>query len=300
MSDEFDLDQEGIGDDDGIELPEATEAELVAQNAADQVDRGASQTEPEDFLAQEFEYENPDGTKVVLTGEQLLEAQEKATTLEAELAALKAKAEEKPADKPADQPTGEMPTIEPVDFAGVGENFQAMLEGENGGVAAIGPALHDVMVRTIATDPMIADLIGRYIDFRVGQREQGAKVETSFKAFVGEEISDTDIADFQKSNPWAQTKKEALIGIKAIRAHQQVETLKAGKDEALKTGKKQGEKEALIRAKARGTLRPLTGAKGGHAGATGDLTKKYDITDQEQRSQAMAEFIKNRRASGKV
>lgn len=303
MADELDLDQEGIGgDEDGIgNLSEATEAELVAQDSADQ-EQGASQTEPdEDFLAQEFEYEAADGTKTVLTGEQLLEAQERADALEAKVKELEAKGTEKPAEaKPAGQMDEDMAAIAPVEWDKVGENFASMLEGEDGGHGAIGPALQNVVLRTIATDPFIADVVGRYIDFRVSQREQGSKAETSFKEFVGDDISEADVEAFRKDNPWATTKKEAVLGIKAARVNQEVAALKSGKPKEVEAAKKKGEKEALIRAKARGTLRPLTGQKGGRPGSPVNLAKKFDITDTEERSQAMAEFIKNRRASGKT
>jgi hypothetical protein len=279
----------------------ATEAELVAQNAVDQENQGVSLTEPDE----QFEYETPDGKVVVLDKEQaaavqhLLDKEEEADRLAAKVAELEAKTTEKAPEKAAEA-APEMVAIEPVEWQKVGENFQAMLEGEMGGVDAIGPALQDVVIRTILTDPYIADQVGRYIDHRVAQREQGAKAETSFKEFVGDEVPDSEVKAFMQANPWAQTKKEALIGIRAIRGSKEADALKVGKEVAHKEGKKQGEKEALLRAKARGTLRPLTGAKGGRPGATGDLTKKYDITDTDQRSQAMAEFIKARRASGKT
>jgi hypothetical protein len=295
MEDDLGIDQEEISGG----LPEATEAELVAQDAADQEDRGASLTEPDeegDFLTQEFEYVAPDGSTIKLTGQDLLDSRERASELEARVKELESKPAEKPAEVQTQVPEGGE-VFEPVQWEVVGDNFQAMLEGEQGGSAAIGPALHDVVLRTIATDPIIADVVGRYIDFRVSQREEGAKVETSFKEFVGGEIPDTELKEFMQANPWARNRETAMLGVQKARLEKQIADLKSGKEVAHKEGLKKGEKEALIRAKARGTLRPLTGAKGGRLGEPGKT--KYDIKDTEQRSSAMAEFIMARRASGK-
>ncbi|MFA4836309.1 MAG: hypothetical protein WC749_09605 [Dehalococcoidia bacterium] len=250
----FDAAAEGLEAPDDITLAQ----DLADRQAAEsQTKTAAGETEGE-----EFEYETPDGKIVRLSAEQaeavqsLLDAEERAAALEAENKALKEKpAEPKPAEAPAEPEAG----FEPVQWDVVGDNFQAMLEGEKGGAAAIGPALHDVVLRTIATDPIIADVVGRYIDFRVSQREQGLKAETSFKDFVGDEPTEAEVTAFRKDNPWATTKALAALGVKnaqeTARLNQEIADLKAGKPAADKVAKAKGAEETVRSMKAKGTLR---------------------------------------------
>ncbi|MFA4904702.1 MAG: hypothetical protein WC600_18400 [Desulfobaccales bacterium] len=265
----FDPAAEGVlSDPDELALEQDREDRLAAES---QTKTAAAEVEGE-----EFEYETPDGKVVRLSAEQaeavqsLLDAEERAASLEAENKALKEKpAEAKPVEtKPVEPDAGD---FEPVQWDVVGDNFQAMLEGEKGGAAAIGPALHDVVLRTIATDPIIADVVGRYIDYRVSQREQGLKAETSFKDFVGDEPTEAEVAAFRKDNPWATTKVLATLGVKnareTARLNQEIADLKAGKPAAEKAAKAKGAEETVRSMKAKGTLRRVTTGRTAPAGA---------------------------------
>jgi len=259
----FDGAAEGVlSDPNELDLEQDREDRLAAES---QTKTAAEETEGE-----EYEYETPDGKVVRLSAEQaeavqgLLDAEERAAALEAENKALKEKpVETKPAEAPAET---EVAVFEPVQWDVVGDNFQAMLEGDQGGAAAIGPALHDVVLRTIATDPVIADVVGRYIDYRVDQRERGVKAETSFKEFVGNEPTDAEIAAFRKDNPWANTKALAAIGVKNARLNKEIADLKAGKPAAEKAAKAKGAEETVRSMKAKGTLRRVTTGRSTPAG----------------------------------
>jgi hypothetical protein len=250
----FDGAAEGVlASPDELDLEQDREDRLAAE----------SQSESAEDEGEEFEYETPDGKVVRLSAEQaeavqgMLDAEERAATLEAKIKELETKPVETPVTQEAVQP-GE---IEPVQWDVVGDNFQAMLEGDQGGVQAIGPALRDVTIRTIATDPVIADIVGRYIDYRVSQREQGVKAETSFKEFVGDEPTEAEIAAFRKDNPWANTKALAAVGVKNARLNQEIAALKAGKPAVEKAAKAKGAEETIKSLKAKGTLRRVTSGK---------------------------------------
>jgi hypothetical protein len=238
---------------DELDLKQDREDRLAAESQG--------KTAEVEVEGEEFEYETPDGKVVKLSAEQaeavqsLLDAEERAAALEAKVKALETKPAEEPKPAEAQQDVG---GIEPVQWDVVGDNFQAMLEGDQGGVAAIGPALRDVTIRTIATDPVIADIVGRYIDYRVSQREQGVKAETSFKEFVGDEPTDAEITAFRKDNPWANTKALAAVGVKNARLNQEIANLKAGKPAAEKAAKAKGAEETIKSLKAKGTLRRVT------------------------------------------
>ena len=253
----FDGAAEGIlASPDELDLEQDREDRLAAESQG--------KTAEAEVEGEEFEYETPDGKVVRLSAEQaeavqgMLDAEERAAALEAEVETLKAKPADEPKPAEAQQDMG---GIEPVQWDVVGDNFQAMLEGDQGGVAAIGPALRDVTIRTIATDPVIADIVGRYIDWRVSQREQGMKAETSFKEFVGDEPTEAEIAAFRKDNPWANTKALAAVGVKNARLNQEIANLKAGKPAAEKAAKAKGAEETIKSLKAKGTLRRVTSGR---------------------------------------
>ena len=279
----FDAASEGLEAPDDATLAQDLADRQAAESQSDTAEEG-------DFLTEKFAYKDADGNEVELTGQDLLDAQERAVALEAEVEALKAKppAEEKPAEaKPAEEVGG----FEAVQWDVVGDNFQAMLEGEQGGAAAIGPALHDVVLRTIATDPIIADVVGRYIDFRVEQRERGVKAETSFKDFVGAEFPETEVQAFQKENPWARTKEMAVLGLKTARANKEIADLKAGKPAVEKAAAAKAAKETIASLKAKGTLRRVT-TSGERAAPTTrgkPLTENQLLHKQVAKIQAMRE-----------
>jgi hypothetical protein len=278
----FDGAAEGLETPDDITLDQDREDRLAAE----------SQTKPAEAETEgdEYEYETPDGKVVRLSAEQaeavqgLLDAKERADALEAENKALKEKSVE---TKPVEAPTEtEVAGFEPVQWDVVGDNFQAMLEGEQGGTAAIGPALHDVVLRTIATDPIIADVVGRYIDYRVAQREQGAKAETSFKDFVGDEPTEAEVAAFRKDNPWATTKALAVLGVKSAREtarlQKEIADLKAGKPAVEKAAKAKGAEETVRSMKAKGTLRRVTTGRAAPAGApTGKPRNENELIQKQ-------------------
>ncbi|MFA4904645.1 MAG: hypothetical protein WC600_18110 [Desulfobaccales bacterium] len=246
---------------DELDLEQDREDRLAAES---QTKTAADETE-----GGEFEYETPDGKVVRLSAEQaeavqnLLDAEERAAALEAENKALKEKpAEAKLAEAPAEPEAG----FEPVQWEVVGDNFQAMLEGEQGGAAAIGPALKDLTIRTIATEPAVNQIVTRRVieilkEF-AAYEEQG----NSFKEFVGDEPTEVELTAFRKDNPWARTKEMAVVGVKAARLQKEIVDLKAGKPAIEKAAKAKGAEETVRSMKAKGTLRRVTTGRTAPAG----------------------------------
>ena len=212
--------------------------------AADREDRAAAESREEPAEeTEEFEYETPDGKVVKLSAEQaeavqtMMDAQERAEQLEAENAALKAKAGQLAPAKVAETPPDEG-AIAPVAWDKVGSSFQEMLE--EGRADEIGPALNDVIHRTIFTSPAVADVIEKYVDTLLSRREQGHQVETKFKEFVGDEIPDTEVKTFMAANPWAKNRETAILGIQKARLTKQIADLQAGKTVEVKAGQETG------------------------------------------------------------
>jgi hypothetical protein len=282
---------------------EATAAELAAQEAAGREEQAAPQTEPE---AEQFEYETPDGKVVLLNKEQadavqsLLDAEERAEKLEAKIKELEAKPAEKPAEKPGEAKPEEASVageqVEPVNWDVVGDELTGMLE--EGRSKEIGPALQGIINREVVKSPFIAAAVAQFVERIIADREQGAKTENSLKTFVGAEFPPEEVKAFQTANPWAKSKEAALVGLKAARLEREIATLKAGKPAIEAAARKQGEKETLLRNKARGTLRPVTG-KNARPGDAGDLKKGVNLADPDDRAKAAATFIERARASGK-
>ena len=167
----------------------------------------------------------------------------------------------------------------------------------SGDLSATG--LQSIINREIATSPFAANVMRNFIRSELQAYAQHAETETSLETFVGDKVPDAEVKAFQAANPWAKTREAALAGIKVVRLQKENADLKAGKPAEAAAAKKAGEKEAIIRAKARGTLRPVTG-KNARPGAAGDLKKGVNLADPDERAAAAAKFIERRRASGVV
>lgn len=295
LDDAFDAASEGLHGVDELDLASAREDRLAAES---QEDTAVVEEEGE-----EFEYEAPDGTVVKLNADQakaveaMMDAEDRATAvqaekdqLEAELAELKSKSTEKPAE------TEQVGQIEPVAWDQVGDNFQSMLE--EGRTAEIGPALNDVIHRTIFTSPAVADIISRYVDSLLELREQGKQTQTKFQEFVGSEVPETEVKAFMAANPWAKTRETAILGVQKARLDKQLNDLKAAKTtevkEAEKKGKQVGAKETVQSLKAKGTLRRIggTGRQTSQSSSVAEnLRKQFNPKDENQRLQGAVALV---------
>jgi hypothetical protein len=270
----------------GAEDQELGESQTAGQEAGDEVD-----------LGQQFAFTGEDGQEVVLTGQQivdLLKAQQ------AEPAKEEAKAEEQPpeAKEEAEEPPYQ---VVPIEFNKVGPDLVSMLEGENGGVEALGPAMAEFQFQTFLQDGRFLHAISQVVEHTIEQRQKAAQETSSFKDFVGEADA-KEVAAFQKSNPWAKTKELALVGMQLAAQKAENERLKSGNTEALTKaqleGQKAGELQTIKNLKAKGTLRVI-GAKTKQSAPQGDdLKTKYDIRDPEQRTKAMVEAVLRMRGQG--
>ena len=285
---------------DTLTMVDSGEPEVAQETEGQQ--EGESQTETTDdggldLESPQFAYTDEDGNEIQLTGQQIID-----------LLAEKQKAAEPKQEEPAkvEEPKQEaakeeeLPfTVDPIDFKRVGPDLVSMLSGENGGEEALGPAMAEFHFQTFLQDPRYAHAINAYVNTVLERREQQTKEVSSFQEFVGTKAEDTQIRDFQKANPWAKTKEMALMGIKLANTQAEIEKMKAGNSAAVKqaeqAGKKAGEKETIRNLRAKGTLRAI-GQKATQTSQKGDdLKQKYDITDTDQRSRAMAEFIERMR-----
>ena len=295
MADEETIVESGEGT--GEDLSEATAAELAAQEAAGRVEQAAPQTEPE---IEEFEYKTPDGKVVVLTKEQadavqgMMDADERADKLAAELEALKAKPAEKPAEaaKPAEGDKTEG-AVAAVNWDVVGDELTTMMEG--GRTKDIGPALQGIINREVVKSPFIAASVAAFVHQIMDEREAASKTGSTLKEALGDEADEATITALKKLDP---SSRQAVLGLINSLQGKATKTEAASTEKAA-AAKKVGEKEAIIRAKARGTLRPVTG-KNVRPGAAGDLKKGVNLADPDERAAAAAKFIERRRASGVV
>lgn len=268
---EFDSASEGLGS-----LVEATAEDLAAEREDRQAAESRTKTaETEEDLSEEkFIYTLENGEEIEGT---IAEITEKVAALQVEAKLAEAKAAEKPPEKPAEAKVGEeAPAIEPVNWDVVGENLDTMLQ--EGRQKEVGPALNDLIHRTIFTSPHIGGMIEQFIDVVIAQREQGAKVQTSFQEFVGEQIPDAEVKAFMQANPWAKDAATAVLGIKTARMAKEVADLKAGKTAEVKAaevaGKKAGATQTVKDFKAKGLRRASTSSGTGRAATTATTTQK--------------------------
>ncbi len=282
LDERVDLAAEGLRAADELDLAQDLEDRLAAASPTE-----TAEEEVSDFLTEKFIYTDPQGNEVELTGQELLEAREREAALKAENEELKARVAEQP--KAPVQPATEAPATEPiapVEWDKVGGNLQEMLD--DGRAGEIGPALNDVIHRTFLTSPHIANVLERFVDTILEQRDQGKQAQTKFQEFVGDEIPATEIQAFMASNPWARTEREAAVGIKAARLEKQVADLKAGKTIEVEAAKKVAAKETIKTLKAKGQLRRLGGA--GSVGVPGGKPE-FNPKDPNQRLQGAVALV---------
>ena len=315
---DLDMDTDAVGD--GLGLPPAGD-EDVTQTVEGQ-EQGGPPSEPgdkeeADLSDQQFVYTTSEGEEIKGTVTEIAEKLAEMSTkgpddLRTELQALKEKLEQvqKPAEKPAE--AGLPYEIRQIDLRETGNRLQTMLEGGDpdrgiGGLENLGEELKEFQFQNFAQDNRISDLIYRFVNGILDEREQGSKKSTAFNEFAGAEAQETEIAGFMKDNPWASTKEMAVLGLQLAAQRKEIADLKSGKvkevQEAAEKGKKAGAEETVKHLKAKGTLRAMGGPGGtprqpGPSGSFGDIKAKYDITDPDQRSRAMAEGVIRMRGGG--
>lgn len=295
---------------DGINV---TEPEIAAQPegqdpAESQTDEtgGESQNDIiEDLNAPQFAYTNTNGEEIQLTGQQiidLLEAKQKAAqqpTQQTQTAPVQQpeikpdQLVQQPQQQPQDADLGF--EINQIDFKKVGPDLAAFLDGENGGVEALGPAIAEFQFQTFMQDPRFGRVFQLLIDKALTAREQQNNESASFKQFIGDAPAG-DLASFQASNPWAKSPEIAQMGLKMQALMGELEQLRAGNAQAVADaearGKDVGAKETINNMRAKGTLRAINSRSNAIRHPAGDgIKQKYDLTDPNQRSMAMAEGI---------
>lgn len=223
-----------------------------------------------------------DGIERQLTGkdimaelDRLAELTETNKTLEEQNKALGAKKTE---SQPASQPKGE--GSGDVDYAGMGQRFISMLEGENGGPEALGPALRD-MIRYEAHK-----LVGE-------MNTQQSAADKFYQEFpdYNEALESGKAQSILTENPLYNPLEAYLVAtIRDLRGQLQGK-VDAGDVEA---AKKAGAKEAQQHLKAKGNIRVLQGG-GYRPPGSGDPGDKYNLKDPDERSKAMLEGLKRMR-----
>lgn len=286
-----------ISDDGDVEVSVETEDQSLAESQTD--DQGSDEL---DLDAPQFAYTDENGNEVQLTGQQIIDLIQ-ASQVKAEEPAKDGEAQAAPEEKQEAQPEDLGFEITQIDFKKVGPDLVSMLSGENGGEEALGPAIAEFQFQTFVQDPRIPTVLDKYINKVLDAREQATKEKSSFQEFAGKDTQEADIKAFQKANPWAKSRTEAILGMQLAQTKAEIAKIQSGNTEAIKEAtqkaRKESEKQVIRNLKAKGTLRAI-GSKptGSTTKADNDLKTKYDISDPEQRSRAMAEHILRMRGQG--
>jgi hypothetical protein len=280
------------GNVDEVAQDTSRAAEIAEEDLAREVEDqpGESRDDKEtDLSGERYEYEFPDGEKIQGTFEEVTAAVA-AREVEAKVAEALAKATPAAPEKPPTEPAkGEGGAdIAPVDWSKTGDLLATRLgmdpedmePAQRQMLGEIGPMFNDALHRTILTSKPIAGLIQYYMGVVLDERESGAQKESSFKEFVGAEVTDAEVQDFMKANPWCETKKEAVLSIQLANAKKSGTEQKAGSEKEMEAAKKKATSDAeakvLATKKAAGTLRVLGGSKGARPGATSKQVLKGD------------------------
>ena len=281
---DLNLDEPFDGAAEGLDIPDEMD---LAQDREDR-QAGESRTESaeaDDLTDEKFAYTLPDGEEIEGTIAEIAEAVA-AKQVEAKVAEKLAEAKPEEPAKAAEAPVEDAGEgFVPVTWDTVGPELTEMLE--DGRNAEIGPSLQGLITREVATSPVIAQTVAKFVMHLLDQREQGIKQETSFKEYVGDDIPAAEVKTFMTDNPWAKTKEMAVLGIKTARLNKEIAELKAGKPAAEKAAKAKGSEETIKNLKAKGTLRRVSGS-GGRAAAPGGGEKGKPLTENQLLSKQVA------------
>lgn len=293
FDEQVDLVSEGI-----TSLREPDELDL----AADREDREEveSQTETSDVKddgegeEERFAYTMEDGTEIEGTFAEIMEKVGKSKTdaLQAQISELQSKLaefEKNPARAATE--SAAMSGMEPVQWDKVGESLEVMLSGgdpERGipGPEGIGPALHELQMRSFLTDPYYANVIVAAVEGILNQRESAMKEANAFKEFVGRDRQEAEISAFQKANPHLKTRNEVILAM-------ELADLKAGKAKEIKAAERKSAAQTVKDLKAKGQLRRLTGGTRTNLG-----TSKSYPKDENSIRTAWASDLARRLGSG--
>lgn len=270
------------------------EDQRLAESQTDSQEGGEDEGEDVDLSQPQFAYTDEDGNEVQLTGQQIIDLLQAQQSPEAK--EEPAKEEPKEEAKTEDEAPFE---VAPIDLQKVGPDLVAMLSGENGGEEALGPAMAEFQFQTFLQDPRFAQVLDRAVNVILERRDSERHQAESFEKFVGTKAEDARVKEFQKANPWVKSPREALLAMRLEDMKAEVAKVKSGTAADVAKAKSEGEKATIKNLKAKGTLRPI-GSKGSQPAKTGtdDIKSKYDITDPDQRSRAMAEAIMRKRGMG--
>jgi hypothetical protein len=258
----------------GVPIEEETLAGEVTQDKGEEAPK---EDAGDDFAALEFELNEGDTTSKI-TGKDIMDRFAKLAELEAANAALQAKI-----NTPAPVPVVQQPMAT--------QQSQQLADP----VAQVRAQAQDALARFQNGDP---DAIPALLD-AFGQLTQLQAQQTSTSAFNQQQAEQRFLAAHSDFTEAAQTGKiktylaanpqygpiEGFLAMKLenqAAAHaSEVAALKAQIEQAGKTGKQAGEKEALKTAKARGTLRLIGGgtARASSRGNASDAPKTFTSAD---------------------
>lgn len=290
---------------------------------AGSIDKGTAQTEIQQEGQGKGEGEVVDYSNiplieldgVQLTGAEILERfgklqelEERAgrtKALENEKAELARKIEELQTAKPqveATKPTDQEATqnwqdtiATDVDWKTIGMNLTEMIEGEQGGVEAIGPGLRAMVIH-------VADqLFDKKFPMQYGQVKQQEKVVQTFDEQYPdfkEVVESKEYEKFKAANPLFN-QVEGYLAFQHSALKREMESLKASGPKEIKAaeekGKKAGESQTVKQLKAKGNIRLLTGGPGG-ARPQASRQSTMDLSNEEQRQARMIERLNEMRS----
>lgn len=257
-----------------------------------------------------FEYNAPDGTKAQLAAKDILdllsgkdqltqlqkqnaEYQERLKILETVNPLLRGQQQGQQQQAQQQGQPGQISREQEDEYlAGFGNRIAAMLEGEEGGPAALGRFVRDAFMG-LAQEAVRSEL---------SQHTQQNTVEQAFLRdypdFKQTIQEDKGYQQFMRENRGYEFNPiEGMLAYKLSQAQQQIDALKSGTDKARQEGARQGEQQTIKNLRARGTIRQLGGAQSASRGVTAGRGK-YDLSDPDQRTQAMVEGLQRLRSQG--
>lgn len=169
------------------------------------------------------------------------------------------------------------------DPATFGRNVAAMLEGENGGIEALGQYMGQGMW-TVALEA------ARHV---LQEREQVQSFDQDFG--IKQLLNDPDYQNFARQpRNYNLNAVESVLAYKHHKATQEVESLKQQIEQAKKQGVQQGEQQAVRNLKARGTLRSIQ--PGGSAArqvsqGNGSRNQGRNLADPDELNRAMLDRL---------
>lgn len=275
-----------LGPDDG-NYDERQEFVDPQQQQAQESDKAGQAGDEPDLSQPMFEYEDVNGKVISLTGQQVLDLIEKQNAapqqqaasdplnariqeLQNEIRAIEQRQQQGQQQSQPGQPSEA--DIAKYDEQ-IGNQIGGMLEGEFGGLPALGKFFRE----------NVAALVEQGIQRALGQQNEQQSVEQAFTRDFPD-IKDTLVNDkgfheFMRSRQGYQLNPiEGAFAYRFQQALKQIEDLKSGADKAKVEGEKAGEQKAIKNLKARGTLRSVGG--GARGASFQQRSGKVNVNDE--------------------